>query len=726
MAVLSTLRLTGSSPGGGVPRASFVGSVNADPYPDYSHVALLAITGGIPLVDIVRPRTDRTQKIGFFKLTFGGTVYQVCRRLPGMTVTETRERSSFSFSVPDYGVEPPVSFRAPLGDPFQCLGVPLGSMTVDVDATLITSAGPKLVRLITNGLIENSSRAISGRSDVRVFNGVGPNLRYSEKLVTYTTPPGHGQSRGTVARRILSLAGATVAISGGGRMYKGMQMIDANAIAMADAILYPDLKKIWFNRNGQAEAKRLPPDDDQLVDWIFTEQDILDGIGSIGDSEAGGVPTRVTITGSKQITKDECGRITEGQTVETSSAYALPMATFSQNGAGVLAAVSYATPAETLQKTQEVLHEVTYECDTVVLERTKTWGYRLPETWRYELATDGSIAGYHAGCYLFDSGAVAGDTILAYQFNQPRWGRLTDVSERREFDVNGYLVKIVTESYGWYLPKRAVQSRASAATPWTDPNYIANVTVLGNGTGVSTSGEAYGLVTRETTDIGVTADGFVLRENRTTESWFAGDGWQYRYNGGFESDAVAESFGVSGNVDTHYMASTRVEGTHTTLVQTFDGSHKLVLQTITTNETGYLPAADKRSNSLPPDTTYDDPAQAEYAKAASRFESQPVKGEVTCSSLELNWIPMRESKHPNDWVESAEECYRLAEHELRFENGFEINFPLVFNPLIQPWHKVHLRLPRIGYDCDVYASSVQHTEGEKFTHTQVSAEFFPV
>lgn len=752
MATLAILQLAPTIHDGPTPALDCTLQLEADS-PAPGEVLDLAVES-TDLSDVVRPRGER-QVVLPFKVTVGGVELPYWQRLPGMTVTEDIAGPSFSFEVPRRGKNT-AAFGEPLGTPDAFLGPPPGKAAINIDARVADSDGVHTVRLVTNGMVENSSGKVSGSGDTRTINGTGARGRYDRALATYTMAPGHGRARNDIARQILLAADVpTGSIGfgvGGRRCYKGVQIVDRGAIDFIGEYVRSALLQVGENRSGQLTLVPLAPNGNESPQWTFTEQDLL-RTSDLSESCAADGPTCVRVTGTKQITRDDEGRRTDIRVVETYG-YEYPATTaFSQGGGGTLSAV---TPAvydpESLRLQSRATFEQEFLGDTLVSERVTTEGFYNPSCYRYTLDTTGAISGYQSGVYIYEAGAVGDDDSLAYRFVEAKFGMLSQVTTRYLYDARGFLTEQITETSQYQTRYRSLKDRVAASDPWEDEDFYSGVKVLGTGEGVMENDGFVGPYTvlppaafsgvgltssmtppvfpadwvsatndttaRKTIRYNVSDDGYIIKESSEEELYRARAGQLYLYAGGEESTDTSWDLRTASLSETSYFGS--VEGSHLILTVTTDTNGKTT--TAPDYGQGHLPAAERSMDLIDPDWATDFNAEdLAYARAASRFETQPIKVKICSTDLASVREPYEE-KVSDDWAEDVDELEDIAVYTIRAGCVLEVSFDLPFNPLVRPATVVHLSLPTVPLEYDVWVTSVTHSEGDTDTTTSVSGE----
>lgn len=688
------------------------------------------------VVDLVRPRTDRRQLVAPFRVTVGSTVLPPWQVLPGLYLEEGENGTVFGFAMPLHSSSsPPGGFVERLGSPISWLGPPAGKAAISIDAILLSATGPRTIRLLTDGIFDNSDSSVSPGGDVRSFVGLDAKARYDQQLVTITFPPGHGQQRGVVARRILEAIGVSpskIAIGATGRMYKALQAVDRPGVALAEELLRTDLLELYRDRAGVWRTRRMGFDAEARTEFVFRSKDLLFGIGSLGESSTSDGPTSVTLTGSAQVLRDEHGNRTVDQVIESYAIYSPRVAAKKQAVGGTLSASGYTAEPATLRLVTRVERRTEYEGDTVVSTRVKTYAWHNLRRARYTLDTSGAINGYKVG-WIYEGTAVTDDSNELYYWPTEHFGLVSDVLTRHVFDSRSFLVQTVVDSDGMLQRRKALKTRSAPSSTWESQNFVASLMVLGNGEGVVDELEmmttANGLVpgqtpkSRETTTFEVTDDGFIQREKTVPEGWTHRPGTSALYSGGEESADAQDTFVPQGGEEVIYAANS--EGSHSETRIRTDITGSIVTIEDTSGVQGHLPSATRKEGLLPAGSTYDDDAEAEFAAAASRYESQQIKVRVSADAL-LAVREAAESKGSSEWVENLAELEALAVHEIREGCKLSVQFALPFNPLVRRSQRVRLIVEHLGWNYDVFVRSARHQQDERMTWTQVRGDVYLV
>lgn len=761
MTVLSALSLAPVVADGPAPPLDLAAQVTGD-----GSTALTLDATMQSLVDYVRPR-GAVQLTMPFRVYIDDVLQDPSRRLPGMTVTETLKGPTFQWTMPrrsDY----PAPFVEPLGQPAAYYGAPPGKARIDIDLPVVTPTGVVAIRLVTGGVVENSPATI-GEKGTRTLNGIGARGRHDHALATLTFAPGHGLARNDVVRRVLVAAGVPASRIGvgvgGRRCYKGVQLVDRQALSFCDEYLQPAISELAEGRDGRfSVASKIPPSSERPADWTFREVDLVKA--GLSESSAQDGPTCVRVTGTKQITRDDTGLTTE-TIVETAWSFTPPRrAAWRQSSGGTLSAVTSGTqtpPTELGWIFSRVTKQTVRQGDTLILERTTTEGRYNPLVYRYGLATDGSTASYNGAAFIYEADAVADDGNLTYAFVEERFGATAQETIRYEYDERGMQIGRTRDLSQYLLRYRSVQDRADSSTGWDSASWKTGLKVLGNGDGVwedegfaGTFTEVYvpgaagsvpgpkpitggyndgrrpvklhpnlglrsGYVEREATVYDCTDDGYRTRDTVTLTQYAKRPGVTERYNGGEESrDAVILLLDVSTKATVY---ADNKDGSHSWIETTTDMIGGQGPVTRTGNGTGGLPAAEQSLDLVDPNwllTHSEDDLL--YAKAASRFESQPIKSRrcaTALASVRESW----EATLSSEWGEDTDELDAEADYEIRRGCVGEIQFELAAcNPLVRPRQVAHLSLPSEGFEGDVWVTEVANVEGERSTRTRISGE----
>lgn len=749
----------------------------------YAEQPQIAVALDDALASAALARAAREQYFYPFQVSVGGREVPAHRMLPGSYVEESIDGvTTFGFAVPRFGSGSD-RFMEPLGSPAAWLGVPGGKGAVEISAEFLTPSGRKSVPLVRDGVLDNSS----GDTSTRTFAGGGAHGRVDRAPVTFQAPPGHGQTSGTVVRRLLELAGVPatkIAISGGRRLYKEITLVDANAIESANAILEPELKRVYHDERTDTwrlldysgvEGKR--------VEVVIREADVLAALGSLGDSEAADAPTAITLIGSAQVTREECGTRVEYQVIDSYAVREIRGALFTQQNflTGALDPTDWRGAAAELRRVSRVVAVKEYDCETLVAEEVVTWGWFAPQAARYQLDADGTFQRYGTAIYLYDAEAVADDNTPAYRWISERWVPISLRRVEHEYDERGYLVGTVEKIGGWDIFEVPIKTRASVNDPWETTPYNA-AWILADGRGVSTLGfssyfhgeywrgprwaydetkvpeefvttnqllalrrtrssviihpshpdqyfqqrwqyfavnEQHGTLTRSNRTATVNADGFVVAEVVEITRREPRQGLG-RYLYQSKGESV-DAVPPWGVMErTETRHAAAGEGRHDEFFLRFDHHGVLIESEESFGLDGYLPAAEQRQDIVPPESAFDDPAEYAFALAASRQESRPIKVRVTAPALEAVMVPWEQKGRTVQYAETEDDLAAVGQFVIREGSSIGVSVPLLFNPLIRRAHRIVLDLPTLGMHYDFLVERARHTQDERVTWTQVT------
>lgn len=738
------------------------------------------------LATSVFPRESREQVISPFLLSVGGNEIPYYRRLTDMVVSESIEGiSSFSFSMPRRSTSELDPYIESLGQPKSWLGVPGGKQAIDISAIYNTESGSVVeVPVIRNGLLDNSSSHTSVQSDTRTWNGSGAHARIDRKPITYQAPPGHGQKSSTVVRRILQLAGidsTKVNISSGRRMYKEISLIDAKPIESCNQILLPENRRLFHDsRTDTWTTVDYSGIEGKRVECIITESDILSTIGTLGDSEANDAPTSIVLTSTAQVTRDQCGRRTVYQVIDTFSVTEIQGYFSRQTGvSGIItpnASVDgWAGSSAELRHSQRIIIVKEIDCDTLVAEETVTYRWFSPEAERYILDSTGAIVGYIQNVYFYEQGVVADDSTKSYLWPTQRFVPVSWVRVEMLYNDDGYLVRRDSIEGGWRMLEGPMKDRSSSSSSeWQSVDFVTGPTGraytgdlrmveeispgqnyaerwygpievyyvdtnddLGTPSGLSKRGvsgpfggtkdEAGSLIfpgrlSQEITEYDVNDSGFVISETTTILSMFAAQGvGNYLYRTIGESPHSRQDFRVSETRQTKYSATS--ESNHDRISLAFKYTGELINQKVETNLDGYLPVADQRQDIVPPLSAFENPSDHEFALAASRHENRPIKVEISAPALESVMEPWQMKGNTVQYAENEQDLINLGTFIIRELSSIQVDYPVLLNTLLRPGHRVILHLPSLGIHYDHIVLNLQHIQSAKISYTQVTGRY---
>jgi hypothetical protein len=688
--------------------ANIVASVlQPTPAPTSPHV-LWDVDVDTAVVLQARPRsaTAVAQQVCAVAIRVSGVVLDPRALVGPVSMTETLGAGttfSFSLSLRDHDhlqlLFEDLPVRGRIGTVFSHLGAPPGKATIDLVGVYVTTDGVREVPLVTGGIVENARQSAGPDGSVLTLNCIDARGRYDRRKVTLSLPPGHGLQRGSVLRRIAAAAGVTsYAFAPGNRMLKEVQLVDADWIGTADAILEPEGRVLDWDRQGVLRnPERILVGG--RVDMVFRPCDLLDTGAETSVDGLADVPTRIKLTGTEQREREECGVRTVKTVTETFGLYAPPIASHVQDGSGVLTVVG-GTNAETLRLTSRTTLVQVFECDDLIEEIQTVEAYYNPTAARYTLETDGSIRDYVASVYLFDSSAVADDGTLAFQWGSPRFGKVSMVVTTPQYDERGFRVGEIERRYGYVHRRAHVKARGVSTDPWESIAFIQDREILANGEGVSFGVEAgvfggdrgtrFAPSTGDTRPaifeerkvvIDVSDDGYELGRTTVEYGWLARTGQAYEYGDGTHRSQSVEEFQARAQEIVTYVEVS--EGRIKRITRKLDQDGRLAPDgQITEDVEGYLPAAERRSDIVPPASTFDSDEEAEHAAAASRFEQESIKCEVRSTMLEA-LHEIYEVVGSSQWAEDESELCSQAVVMLREGSALNCTVHLPANWLVR-------------------------------------------
>lgn len=688
-----------------------------EPGGGYDPERVLVLDGelDVALTEAARPRSGRRQ-IVYMRMLLDGEVINPGRLLPSLSVDfPLGQPAGWSVAFP---VRNGWEYDSPMGgSATDFYGPPPGDAAIDIEGVYITPAGPRVVRLLTNGVAATADESETEAGDLDTIQGGDAFLRVDQKLLTLVLPPGHGLTRGGVVGRGLAQIGlSNHSLAAGGRCYKEVQWVDAQGLGQLNEFLGIESRVLQLDPHAVVENPRSVLDQGRRVDWTFQRGDLLARTGVRKSSSADG-PTRITLTGSRQITRDTCGRFTAPVQEILQIGPKLPTtAAFRQAFDGVLTAYVPASPPVLDEDAliSRTLITTEYDCDTVISERVQEWGWFNPRTWRYKLNSATTVygfnsTGYNPNAYLMETEATAGDGTEAYLWPQERFVQVSDTITTYQFDADGYKTGAVVTRHGWVLPRVGLKETASPGAAAWDTIDWKGVRILAGGDGVGdpsgvplTGTEFYtgavtlaglpvftGYVEEQTVQAFTnTADGYRQGQSETISRILAETGGRdtsgkvHLYNGNEEKDRDRETLRVAEIRAERYYPET--ETSHASIVtRTRANGEPLEPATIDHPRSGWLPLADRRNDIEPPASTYETAEEAAFALAASRFDSQPIKASVHSPAL-ATFREEWELKRQEPWAENVRELEARAVDELRELSSQRISYELPANFLIRP------------------------------------------
>lgn len=676
-------------------------------------------------------RAGRRQVCGL-EVTVGGSTLD-----PGLVLDEWRVTisldalDSWEIAVP-HVADLPTLVESPLGNPVLIGAPPPGLAAVDIDGVYLASDGVHRVRLVTNGVAAAFTR--SGGLDR--ISGLSAGGRHDGRLASLALPPGHGLRRGEVVRRLAVAAGVSTptALEPGARMAKEVQVTESPWLEAARELMRVEGRALTWDEAGALvnPAVRSRALAERRV--VITDRDVLDESVSLSGDNSG--PTRITLVGTRQLEREDCGRRTVERIIETFGTTYPLSAAFVQNAAGVLTSIAVTPPPLTsglLIQSRVVVREE-WECDTLISTVTETYGWFWPLSWRYQVDADGVIDTYANNVYIEEPGAVADDSSHARAWPAQRFTLIRRDTEIHEYDGRGFNTRSTLTAEGWKYVRAAVKVQSGTPVAWQTRPFETDVNLLASGEGIVGTQEYFlgngptgfdpgGVfvpgsgrrLERSTTDRDVTDDGFLLSETTATESVFVRKGNAALYQGGEEGAEDQESFQDDGlSIATYQEVDT---GAHRIITIDVDRDGAVTLQT--EDAEGYLPTVERQEDIEP------DPDLFGEGAAASRAEAQSIECELSSPALE-SARPRRDLSTSDPWIEDEDECRSLISAMLSELNAIsgELQMPVIFS--LRPPESLSLRLRCAGLAADAELVEVTHEATSAGVVSKLRCEIYVV
>lgn len=626
----------------------------------------------------------------------------------------------------------------PIGDFWTFMGVPPGRDEVNVYGIYVTATGRHEIPLMVGGCVESvmAESGLGGR--FLALTVADRRVRYDKRLIDFVLPPGHGRTRGAIARAMLAKAGVPAAqlaiFSGGVSCKKGVQLLDTNAWSSAAEFMAAGGYTLEVARDGTVVALERVNVSGRVV-------------ATLGESDFRKVtyqantegPTLITLTGSRMAPAEERStglRSTPPKVTESKDPDFVPQAAVQrQANTGTLSALSLTPEGREDQLVSRVTFREFFNGDTPIGDETIEEAWFNLQAYRYELDATGAIDGYAHNVYLMTTG-VLDDATLAYRWPVERFGVRSVERNGKVFDDRNFLVRKTTRRYGPVLRGAALKSRIST-DPWEDEPYLVGQNVLGDGTGVPNDddgevlagiggaegnsssplfGSSPSIVQEIVTEYEVTDDGYVTKETSTEWGWRQSPGALHQYADESTSADSAWQFRVVQTVVTHYVEG---EGENARSVQiTTDAAGRTF--TVTEDLDGYLPQAEIMGEPTVDADEYTSEEAAEYALAASRFGNEPFLVTVAFPGLEAT----RERQHVHKSSHHAEnetDGHAEAVRDAREGSAIDVTVELpAVNLLLQRGDLVRLRDRPSGTDETLHLKRISWTHpggGQPITMT---------
>jgi hypothetical protein len=610
-------------------------------------------------------------------------------------------------------VETPIP--SPFGSPSAYKGAPPGLGRVDIQGIYLTPTGIHYVPIITGGLVDNAqlTRDAEGRKIGR-YQGLSSGARHDRILAELYRAPGHGLGRDRVIGEAAALAGWTAqSLAPGGRMDKEIA-ITANDSWAATCLELAEVDGRTLTEDSFGNLTN-------PIDGYNPSRpvDLVLGMHQLGGSQnvtpPGDIVTRITVTGTQQITREACGRRTTEQPSFSKSNYAPRVAVYQQNGAGTLLSTGLVQEDASLQITGRTLSVREWACDTLLAERVYTYGYYNPLAVRYKVLDATGNVSAENGVFLYEG--EAGDDTMAYRWPRERLVLIGYTESIYGYDEDGFLVTVTTRKDFPHFIGAALKSRPNTTVGWEDADWITGRLLLGNRSGVRNAatvdpsaytehmprevpGNDYAglspgqerereVITYDnlvTETPGGLLVGNVQRQTTQRYTYHAPQGSLWQYAGEEGKSVEWERLALYEEEALDYLPE-EGDGSHGE-VRTVSREGKAAEVDVQHGLEGYLPAATRSLDLTPAASSYANATDAANALPASRSETAPIEAEVIDYGLE-SFHPRNEARISSQWAETPEELQAIGVREIREGSAYQISIELAgANFLIRPGHRI--------------------------------------
>ena len=564
----------------------------------------------------------------------------------------------------------------PLGNPLS--GSLIGGVQ-EFDVRLAyrdTNAATYEEPLLSSGIVVRSPRQIA-EAVIDSVSIADRGQRFADVPVTYQLPAGSQAPRTLVVRRLADLAGATErdipALPG--VLAKPVDLVEGDWIDLSNAILEVVGGRLVWDRAGLLTVRVSAPERERgPFKWILTGGDIVREVnGSLIPIGVAPVPdawTYVRLVGTKQVTAETCGERTERAELLNRQLWGSERLTFQQQSSGTVTSLGGATqlPVQ-LQLVSQVIVRTTMRCDTVIAEKTETWGYENFEVARYLRNADGTVNTNRVVYLRADD-----PNEIGYNSQVWSWRRLSEVTVSRRYDENNFLVEQRETRKEHYNPRAHFKSRASGSDSWETASADSTYQDLAEFKAVVGNRPTFQR-TRELIREDQVENGYVSRRVTTERAFGRKGGVTYLYEDG-EFGEAQESFQTVTTVTDEWIILSEGRFKHRREVRDIDG--RRLEETIDTDPP---PNAEKADFGTPVLADYPSAEEFSSAVAAARFESAPIEAECSITS------PDRRTRELDgmvwEWAENESELEAICQRLLIEGRSPVIEVTLPANPLIQ-------------------------------------------
>lgn len=594
--------------------------------------------------------------------------------------------------------------------------------------------------LMMYGLGDSSSRGGSGGvSDQLSFRS---NMaRYVDYPMTFRLPAGHGFTYGEVIQALCNnfphgfpearflpqwvYPGTYVGIphnlnafgADDIKLRKAVELIRGDWLSLAKAIGAVYGERIYEGSRGLLEHAPIRPElgAPETVDGVISEQDIVRGVNgsaialtSFSAPPTG--PTRVELTGSHQITREDgTQRKTLNLSFESNGDFAPAAMLFQRAGdAPTITASGVVQQDAAYQVTSYGTTIIEKEGQTVLSSSTDTNSFFNPTRAAFSLDIDLSILHYLPG--LLEANSLSAQSRV---YTQETLILTSRSSFSKTFGANGFISTMLKESYGYKHLRAALQSRPDITVLWTDltnaPGFPGRLT-LGGGEGVSTLAAEFQLTERSTEQTSTDTKGFITSKITKTYGFSLRPGWQYRYGAGNESRDAAEVFGLVSSVEETWTSID--EFTTSYQSRTFDGEGNLTAGENDVIE-GQPPVAEKLDDATPKRADYQNDADFALAVAASQFEQQAMEQPVENTAVLA--VRCYSLMQVNDqWSNEPWQLKMIGNRLILMTMARPVTWTMLPNPLVRlgSWWHVQDRQAGIDLDHDIQITACNYSQGQ--------------
>lgn len=375
-----------------------------------------------------------------------------------------------------------VPLPSPFGSPLTYGGPAPGIRSVTIHGVYLTPTGIHEIPLVTNGIVDNERREVTADGQtIAHLTGSSALARYDRRRVSLSLPPGHLHGDLEVAALLANLAGMPAVIGYGRGMLKEVQLSMEAWLQKAQDILTARGYLLTTDPYGDLTAVFDGYDPGRRVDLTLADRDVILGTPTI--DLPGDVVTRLTLTGTEQMTHADCSQRVEVSIEYLRSVYAPRVCTLRQASDGGLSTISSGSGTAADIPTGRVETYTVYECHDIVATVVLTYSMYLRQAARYIQHSDGTV-GYQDGVLLLP-GAVANDNSLAYNQLVERLMLVSKVETIYRFDDLGRQIAITTTTHSPFFRKTAIKTKSDPLDSFDSTPLISGVLLLGDRTAVA-------------------------------------------------------------------------------------------------------------------------------------------------------------------------------------------------------------------------------------------------